>query len=296
MYRDKKIIAVTPAGRKRYLEVLKKYVLGCEFIDQWQIWQNTNIREDIDYFQELAKEDKRVVVETRNFHYHRQAHEQHVVNADNIFRFFDKCIESNTVYIRFDDDIIWMHQNAIKNIIDFRIDNPQYFLVYGNIVNNAICDHIHQKLGVLVLEQNIKISLGYDCLDRQGWNNPFLAERKHRCLLSKINTNQTHKYYFNRWILHGFERVSINVISWLGEEFAQFDGIVDFREEPWLAIEKPRQLGKPNCICGTALFGHFSFFPQRPYLDTTDILAQYEKLSIQENLYKTPPKNKIGML
>ena len=34
MYRNKKIIVVTPAGRKRYLEILKKYVLNCEFVDE----------------------------------------------------------------------------------------------------------------------------------------------------------------------------------------------------------------------------------------------------------------------
>lgn len=169
MYKNKRIVAVTPAGRKRYLEILKKYVLNCEFIDEWQIWQNTNNLEDIAYFKELAKEDKRVVIETRDFNYHSQCSQAHVINADNIYRFFDKCILNDHVYVRFDDDIVWMNYNSIKNLIDFRIDNPEYFIVYGSIVNNAICDYIHQKLGALRLDQNRPLPLGYDCLDHQGW-------------------------------------------------------------------------------------------------------------------------------
>lgn len=296
MYKNKRIVAVTPAGRKRYLEILKKYVLNCEFIDEWQIWQNTNNIEDIAYFKELAKEDKRVVIETRDFNYHSQCSQAHVINADNIYRFFDKCILNDHVYVRFDDDIVWMNYNSIKNLIDFRIDNPEYFIVYGSIINNAICDYIHQKLGALRLDQNRPLPLGYDCLDHQGWNNPFIAERKHRCLLAKIKSNQLSKYYYNRWILYGYERVSINVISWLGEEFAKFNGIVDYREEPWLAVDKPKEIGKPNCICGTALFAHFSFFPQRPYLDTTDILEQYRKISLQQTPFKTATKNDIPII
>ena len=294
MYRNKKIIVVTPAGRKRYLEILKKYVLNCEFVDEWQLWQNTGNQEDIEYFQELKEAHNIITVETRDYDYTPQCSEAHVINADNIYRFFDKCVEKDHVYLRFDDDIVWMHPNAIKNILDFRIDNPQYFIVYGNIINNAVCDYIHQKIGALNINHYIEIPLGYDCLDRQGWNNPFLAEKKHRCLFAKIKANQTHKYYYNRWVLYGYERVSINVISWMGEEFAKFDGIVDFREEPWLAIEKPRSIEMPNCICGTAIFSHFSFFPQRPYLDTTDVLTTYAEIA-NKTLGKTIRTNENNL-
>lgn len=282
MYRDKKIIIVTPAGRKRYLSILKRYVLSCKFVDQWQIWQNTTINEDIEYFHELAKENEKVVVETRDFQYHYY-NERHIINCENIFRFFDKCVEKDHVYLRFDDDIVWMHPKAIQNILDFRIDNPQYFLVYGNIINNAICDHLHQRVGVLNLQHYVEMPLGYHYWDEQGWHNPYLAEKKHRCLFEKIKSTQTHKYYFNRWILNGYERVSINVICWLGEEFAKFEGKVGWSEEHWLAVEKPMSIGMPNCICGNSLFGHFSFFPQRPYLDTTDILEKYAQLANQVN-------------
>jgi len=35
-----KVIAVTPAGRRRYLELLAKYVLSDEAVAEWHLWDN----------------------------------------------------------------------------------------------------------------------------------------------------------------------------------------------------------------------------------------------------------------
>ena len=171
-----------------------------------------------------------------------------------------------------------MEKNAIENIINFRIDNPQYFLVYGNIINNSICDHLHQRLGSL----DILPVMGYNVLDFNSWRNEHIAEIKHRNLIEKIKNKNVDAYFFKEWILTFFERVSINVISWLGEEFALFDGEVNHDEEPWLSCVKPREINKTNAICGTALFGHFSFFTQRNYMDKTDILLIYKEIAKKE--------------
>ena len=53
-------------------------------------------------------------------------------------------------------------------------------------------------------------------------------------------------------------------------------------EEQWLAVEKPRALGRPNVVAGGLpgkLCAHFAFFTQRPTLDATSILASYEALA-----------------
>lgn len=266
MYRGKKIVAVTPAGRRRYLDVLKKYVLSNHYIDEWKIWCNTTVPEDLSYINEVSKHYKKITVEIRG---------GEVGHCHNIHKFFDNCVENNTVYVRFDDDIVWMDNRSIQNLLDFRIDNPEFFLVYGNIVNNAICDHIHQRLGAFPVLPHI----GYNVYDKNGWSEPSGAEIKHKNLINKIEKQELQDFIFKQWVLNLYERVSINVISWLGEEFEKFKGQVGRDEEEWLAVTKPKQVNMFNSICGTALFSHFAFYTQREHMDKTKILSIYAEIA-----------------
>jgi len=266
MYNNKRIVIVTPAGRKRYLNILKKYIFASKIVDEWKIWQNTLNLEDINYIKEISLEDKRVVVENRPLP---------LGTSYCIHKFFNNCIENNTVYIRFDDDIIWMKDDAIENLAKFRIENPKYFLVYGNIVNNSICDHLHQRCNDIYHA----FPITYNCMDHNAWKNVILAERKHKILIENIKKNNFKGYNILNWTLHDYERVSINVISWLGEEFKKFNGVVGVDEEAWLSCVKPQELQKKSCICGNALFAHFAFYTQRHHLDQTNLIEIYEDIS-----------------
>ena len=158
MNKPYKCVVVTPAGRKRYMEILIKYILKQRNdIDEYRIWVNTHNKEDINYFNSLQKEYPDFITL------------DHSADGDPakgnggwaIHNFFKNTIDHNTIYIRLDDDIVWMEDNFIKNLYNFRINNPQYFLVYGNIINNAVVDHIHQRLGAIDTEKII----GYGCMD-----------------------------------------------------------------------------------------------------------------------------------
>lgn len=163
--------------------------------------------------------------------------------------FFTYACDPECVYLRLDDDIIWLESNFINKLFDFRINNPNYFLVYGNIINNAVMDHLHQRFGCIDYKQIIN----YYCLDNNGWKNPYISYEKHNKLLEALEAKTLNQYKFNRWILFSYERVSINAISWFGSEFAKFNGIVGRNEEHWLSVDKPKQLQKPNCIYGEVL-------------------------------------------
>lgn len=273
MNKPYKCVVVTPAGRKRYMEILLPYILReKEFIDEYRIWVNTNNNEDIQYFQYLHNKYSNFI--TLDYSADKDPYKGNGGRA--IHNFFKNTIDNNTIYIRLDDDIVWLEENFIKNLYNFRSNNPQYFLVYGNIINNAIIDHIHQRLGVLPE----KPVIGYGCMDHYGWWEPTMAEIKHKIFLDNLKNNTINKYKFSQWVLNAYERVSINAISWLGEEFAKFNGKVGGDEEQWLSVEKPTLLKKYNTIYGGALCSHFAFFTQRQYLDsTTDILEQYKNFA-----------------
>lgn len=263
-----KRIIVTPAGRKRYLEILFNHLknLKNEF-DEWILWVNTENVDDILFMEKLENENKFIKLQRTKIG---------VRGSQTIYHFFNECIDENSVYIRLDDDIVYVKPNSLKNLFDFRIKNPNYFLVYGNIVNNAILSHLHQRNGTFTNE----IKFGYHCTDHNGWNNPIALESIHRKFFELYKNNQLSNFSINNWILSDYERCSINVISWLGNEFKKFNGEVGVDEENWLSCDKPRELNIPNIIFGDSLFVHYAFFTQREYIDNTNILELYKHISI----------------
>jgi hypothetical protein len=265
----KKIIVI-PAGRKRYLEILLKYLIAYknEF-DELRLWLNTENKDDIDYM--VSMSNKYDFITTQEAKIPR--------NGCIIYHYFKECIDENAVYLRLDDDIVFIERNAINKIFEFRINNPDYFLVYGNIINNAIISHLHQRKGLL--PKNPFIS--YSALSEIGWKDPKYGEIIHNLFIEKINKNEIDNYYLDNWILLEFERVSINVISFLGKDFKEFNGNVGINEELWLSCDKPKELNRPNIIFGKSIFTHYAFFTQRIHLDNTDVLKKYNDLCLNIN-------------
>jgi hypothetical protein len=279
MLGNKKIIVVTPAGRKKYMEILIKYILAeRDIIDEYRIWVNTKDENDISYFKSLEEIHKGFV--TLDI---RHIDEEHCGTNLNIHKFFDRCTESNVVYIRLDDDVVWLSKNFIKNLAEFRIENTRPFLIYPAIINNSICDYIFQNLGYYKNFDNFD----YDCTSSIAFTNNYIAESKHKEMLKNIQNLDTIRFP-ESWELRRYERVSINCISWLGEAFANFNGIVGHDEELWLSVDKPKELKRPNIITGNSMCSHFAFGPQREHLDNTDILEAYQKLS---NYISVDPKS-----
>ena len=260
------------------MKILVPYILlARDVVDQYQLWLNTTDEEDIAYLRNLAAAypDFIVLVEPDpNIEFNPQ------MMGYSIYQFFKNCITPGTVYIRLDDDIVFAEEGAIRRLAQFRIDKPQYFLVYGNIVNNAITTHIHQRMGLI---DQANGTAGYHCTDEVGWRDSAFAEYTHRWFFHHYQEGQVGKYKFPRWELNVFERMSINVISWLGEEFAAFNGEVGVDEEWWLSQVKPQEMNKASCICGDAVFSHYAFFCQREHLESTNVLDVYRQICELEN-------------
>jgi hypothetical protein len=265
-----KRIVVTPGGRQCYLEILLRYLLRAkkagEF-DRWILWVNTQNSADMDYMRALTEQFD--FIETRELSIPFDG-------SYSIHSFFAECVEDDAVYVRLDDDIVFMEPGAIDRLIQFRLANPQYFLIVGNIVNNAILSFIHQHLGAV---GNRLGMTGYSCLAELGWKKPAFAHYVHTEFLAQLKTGNVERFRFPQWILHDYERVSINVISWMGSDFKQFGGKVDRNEEPWLTMNKPMSLSRPNCIFGEVLFAHYAFYSQRTELDWTDTLQRYAAIA-----------------
>jgi hypothetical protein len=267
-----KTIIVTPAGRKRYLEILLNNLLKQKNdFSVWQLWLNTDNQDDIDYCKSLEQEYDWI-----------KCYDLDIPFAGNIsiHTFFKYTTEKDHIYIRLDDDIVYFEKDFVRKMSSFRIKNPEPFLIYANIINNAICDHIHQRIGALPHSVG---QIGHSCFDNVGWQSGLVAEQKHNVFFDHMLKGTLNVYKFSpQWILKVYspERCSINAISWLGSRFAEFEGKVGSDEEQWLSVDKPIADNAYNTICGDALCVHYAFYTQRDHVDACPhILNKYREIS-----------------
>lgn len=194
----------------------------------------------------------------------------------NTGKFYVHTVDPGAIYFRFDDDIVYIDDGYFENMVRFRIEHPEYFLVMGAIWNNATLSYIHQQADRI--DRGIgSLESGY-CMDMLGWQSGPFAEHIHNLLLKHIAAGTTKQLYFDHHDLAG-ERFSISNFCFFGKDFAEFGGILPMLdEEIWLT----EVAGRPNVICGSGLVSHYSFFAQRDHLDRTDILARYAAVARQK--------------
>ena len=268
MYQNRRVVVVIPAGRKQYLEILIPQVIAQgECVDEIRLWCNSYNEEDINYINLLrsSTQSEKITVEYNDIIVDRLGW------GWSIYPFFKNCIDKNTVYVRLDDDIVWMEAGALENLIKFRLENLSYFLIYANIINNPILSHIHQRIGAMHTRAGLA---QYDPLDPMGYESAEFWEATHVNFNERRKAGTLNAYKFGRWELYHQERMQINCISWLGEDFADFNGIVPVDEEKFLTMEYPKAINKINCVFGQALVCHSAFWKQR--------LKIFEKFGVED--------------
>lgn len=262
-----KIVCNTASGRRGYMKFLIPYVLASDIVDRYDIWVHTDNKQDLAFFMELAKRYSKINL---------------IYQPDNILdgmssinAFYKYCVEPDTIYLKLDDDIIWMEPYAIEKIIDFRIKNPKYFLVSPLVINNGISTFILQEKKKLRMNREIEASIKNI---GSGWCSPQFAYTMHKWFWAKIKDN-TYKELHSGEAVIAMNHFSINSVCWFGRVFAQFDGEVKGWDEPYLTVKKTLELNLSNCFYTDAIMVHFAFSKQKKYLDTTSILNDYAALT-----------------
>lgn len=263
MYRNYKIVVNTAAGRRRYMQYLVPFVLSSDVVDRYDIWVHTHNGADIEFFKQLADKYEKV-----NLCWQPDG----VVNGNpTINAFYRDCIDEDTIYFKLDDDIVWMEADAIKKMVDFRIDNPNYFLVTPLVINNSLSTYLLQVMDKIKLSHYCNSSASHALL----WKSGDIATSLHNWFIEKYL--KTGKYTFLHVGKHemGMTRFSINAILWFGKDMNIIKGIVPGDDEEFLSCIYPTHIGKANCWNGDVVMAHFAFYTQREQLDKNGILEKY---------------------
>lgn len=288
MFEGQRVIAVTPAGRKAYLELLIPQLLEYHkegVLDEYHMWVNTTVESDINYMESIEQKYP-------DFVRLRYLPDDKPCRGNmSIHWFFKECTAPDTIYVRFDDDIVYLDTvSAFKSFLKFRVENPHYFVVYGTILNNALIAHILQRFNKVDLKAGIA---GYACMDEIGWRSGAFAANLHDQIIRRItspdpehlNEPLAHFRFEGEWMLYHNERVSINCLSWLGSEFNRAcQGNVGWDEEQEIASDMPNRLGLMNTIFGGYCCVHYAFYTQREFVDKLGYVEKYTDLVKQKTM------------
>jgi hypothetical protein len=57
-------------------------------------------------------------------------------------------VEPDSIYVKIDDDIVYIEDSTIPALCEKLVNNPQYFAVSANVVNGGFTSWVHRRLGV----------------------------------------------------------------------------------------------------------------------------------------------------
>lgn len=271
------------------MEILAEYLLQQRHvIDEHHWWVNTVDEADIAFIRGLCErhsdffkfvpfpaESSRLEVPVQEVHDSADS----AANPDGpkgwktVHRFFGPAYRvPGVLYLRFDDDICFIADDAVERLLAFRLQHRQYLLVFAQIVNNGAMDHIRQRCGAIEYAP----FLASPACNTVG--SPSWAEANHWSFLRQYSAGKLEemKTIFRQYIAVWRERISINCFAWWGEDMGLLQ--VPEEDEHYLTKVATKQTGRLNAVCGGALVCHYAFGPQREWIDRTPLLDYYRNI------------------
>lgn len=179
---------------------------------------------------------------------------------------------TDALFLKCDDDVVYLDIDKLSEFIDFRRSNPKYFVVSANVVNNGVCAYWQQEGG------SLPETLGHFERPPGGfggtlWQSPERATELHDFFLA-----MEHKYLpLPTHVVEWKARHSINFISWLGKDLLHM-ALPKCDDELALTVELPTFLDRPSAIYSNFIVSHLSFGTQEKGLDLDRLIDGYDAL------------------
>jgi hypothetical protein len=288
------------------MKILFKYILKYKkYIDEYRLYVATTIQSDIDYMEKFASSNDFVKIIYCKI-------DNKIVLNDKILIWdtaYKSCQEDDTVYLKLDDDIVYLDETLFTDFINYRINNTTAPILYPVIINNLFISwflqekkiinpelktyigntwtYTHKRIKDHILtNKHLRLRIGDFTRDSEvlcpiAWGNFKFCYDLHNQFIKDVENNNVQKYYLENIVLNNCEPVSINACSWIGSQLKKITeqhGNI-YNDEPWLAVYLPTWSGNKNEIYGKCVVSHYAYYRQRELgLDSTDILDRYYNL------------------
>lgn len=285
MYNNYKVKVMIFAGRKRTMEVLLPQIKS-EYIDEIIIAKNTKNPEDLQYINTLEKKFEKIK--------YIELPSNKIGNFTGWSYLYNFMMEEDTVYIKLDDDIVYLSDNFFENLLKYRFEHPEYICAFPVIVNNSYTSAIRKNS--LLNKEHGNASLS-EKMTLHFFNGKYAVD-EHNKFLADPNSKEWNlgEIEFGKEIItrqlpstlsrkNGFAllpRPQICAICFFGKVMKIINiakEVEHLNDEEYLTYYVFNKLkSAKNGMTSTALCSHYSFSQQKPVVDRTDVLDRYKKL------------------
>ena len=272
MISGQKIIAFTPCGRKRYMDLLTAHVVReheAGHIDEWLLFNNAYSIEDSTYAAQLAA----------HFPWMKVLNQAKPGVPEHIADFFKFMTEGDGVlYLRLDDDIVYIDPTAIPRLVKYRLENPHPFLVYPTIINNVRTSYHLQQAGIV--SKSWAGEIKNEMCDPIAWREGAYVFNLHQKALNALEHGTLVEEFtlpsetFTDWEAG---HISINCFVTFGKDLLACNVPKD--EEGYLSLWRPKELNRQNARAGDAMVIHFAYHTQTEFMDKSGMLGDYWKFA-----------------
>ncbi len=273
MIQGNKIVAFTPCGRKRYMDILSRHVIDQHArgnIDEWVLFHNPYSVEDSTYSTQLA--------ERFNWNKVLRVGPDTFPRGPGLISTFNAHLrEQDCIYIRLDDDLCYLDVDAVPRLVAYRLAHSAPFIVYPTIINNTRTSFQLQQRGLIPMDWGVVEPI---LCAPTAWISPSFVSNLHQKALLAIETGHlVEEFALPNENFEDIEsgNISINSFAMFGKDMIEMS--VPGDEEGYISKFRPTALGRLNARCGDAIVIHFSYHTQTAFMDGTGMLGDYARLA-----------------
>ncbi|KAI4864522.1 hypothetical protein F4820DRAFT_458808 [Hypoxylon rubiginosum] len=183
-------------GRKRYVDILDCYlqqnlVSNGGYFDEVWFMSHTKDEDDVAWVEDLVSKTPEYKVVGKG-----------VCEGKKYSCMWNYAVEDNTIYVKIDDDIVWIHPDAIPQLVQTRIALPHPYAISSNLVNSPVTGMEQYHYGAI---------------------HPFLPDPS-----TKPTFHATES-----WRVSEKQRYPKDELT---DDYNIFDMIASYRGHPWLLI------------------------------------------------------------
>ncbi|KAI9683486.1 MAG: hypothetical protein M1822_006026 [Bathelium mastoideum] len=138
---DVKIVGIVFYGRRQYVDIMDCYLqrnlaINGGYLDEVHFLIHTDKQGDVDWLQNLVDRTP--------------GYSSVVANGTFGEVWHQHASESDTLYVKIDDDMTYIHDNAIPRMVHTLIDNPESYAVSANVINSPEGHWLHYHTNAIV--------------------------------------------------------------------------------------------------------------------------------------------------
>lgn len=284
MYQGYKVKIFIFAGRERTMDVLMPQIKS-DYIDEIIIAKNTRNVSDLKYLDTLDKKYEKIKYINVPINITGPAGWSYLYNF---------MLESDTIYIKLDDDIVYLSDNFFEELLKFRIEHPEYICAFPMIINNSYTAVLRKNS--LVNKENLTKTDAEKMIEH--FFNGKYGVAEHLDFLNNPTGNEWDigEVEFGKEIIipqkpseysrrNGFAllpRPQICAVAMFGHILKLLNMpklVVHLNDEEFLTYYVFNFLkNAKNGLTSKCKCAHYSFSQQKTVIDKTDILERYKKL------------------